>query len=168
MSLDPLVSIILLIYFSTVIIVLIVWLVITSGSNTSLPLPKIKNLINSRARNDPRLLPKRLRQSSPKSSPSTYSYKRKRQRSFSQEGKSRVFSRKSPSGPEPSRLSAKQRSGYSNRKNHEVFDDRLIEKNLHAKHSSKFSNDDFRGAKAKKQYTPIDIDPFENFAKNKK
>ncbi len=168
MSLDPLVTIILLIYFATVIIVLIVWLVITANSTTSLPLPKVKSLANLKAKAASRFLQKGARANSTKSSQGNDSYRHRRQHSFSRTGNSRISSRRFHSEPEPLRLSSKQRSNYSSRKNYDGFDDRLIEKNLHTKPSSKLSNDDFRGAKAKKQHMPIDINVFEDFAKNKK
>ena len=40
MSLDPLVTIILLIYFTTVLVMLIVWLIIASNITVSWPLPR--------------------------------------------------------------------------------------------------------------------------------
>ena len=71
-------------------------------------------------------------------------------------------------------LPHKKQSGYNQSKTDLNFDSRHIDtdKNVNISSKKKLSNDDFRGAKAKKRILEIDVNSpentFEDFAKNKK
>ncbi len=187
MSLDPLVTIILLIYLITVLVVLVIWFAITLGSRTSLSLTKIQQpakSVETKARVKREIITSSLKQGQrkTKSNRNFNNYRHKRQQASLRERNFRVFSREATS-PKHSRskesLVTNKPSGQTKRKqDHNDSYARSIKdsKNLSAasKSSQKLNNDQFRGESAKKRrsYSSIDLnldeDFFKDFAKNKK
>ena len=185
MSFDPLVTIILLIYFIAVLGVLIIWFALTLGSRISWPLNKVqqsaKNVqTKARVKIKPTSLPVKAEQSRAESSNDFNSYRHKRRRASLQERNFRIFSR-GASLPDNSRskkpLVANRLSEQANKDqdhNNSYTTSIDSKKNFSnpSKSLQKLSNNQFRGEGAKKQRSSIslnfDEDFLKDFAKNKK
>ena len=187
MSLDPLVTIILLIYVITVLAVLVIWFAITLGSRNSWFLTQVAQpakgvQTKARVKREPSHLPTRKKQKKAKRNDGFNSYAQKRRQQSLEERNFRVFSREVPlpdHGKTKEPLVANKSSSQPSRKqNNNDSEIRSLDvgKNFSAssKSSQKLSNDQLRGESAKKQrsYSSMDMnfdeDFLKDFAKNKK